>query len=145
VACLWPMQEICKVQGAFDKNMELLNPSLTLVGCTQTLTLFMYIFNLTTSSSDQQTRLWYIKVLVRILLCRMPPHFCWLCLSGTWERDFKMMYYSSFGPTFEEWSSNVIVHQGYRKVTLCFIPLSPLLSPPTPSFSGIHKVRKFYY
>jgi hypothetical protein len=31
------------------------------------------------------------------------------------------------------------------KVTLGFTPLSRLLSPPIPSFSGICKVRKFYF
>ncbi len=85
-----PFRRYAKCKGAFDKNMELLNPSLTLVvRCAQTLTLsciFSTLQPLLFFGPTDKVTLWYIKVLVRILLCRILPHFCWLCLSGTWER-----------------------------------------------------------
>jgi hypothetical protein len=133
-----PFRRYAKCKGAFDKNMELLNPSLTLVvRCAQTLTLsciFSTLQPLLFFGPTDKVTLWYIKVLVRILLCRILPHFCWLCLSGTWER-FQSECTLHLVPRFEEWSSNVIVHHGYRNVTLCFIPSLLLcfrpLSPPS--------------
>jgi hypothetical protein len=134
VACLWPMQKICKVQGAFDKNMELLNPSLTLVRCAQTLTLSCIFSTLQPLLRTNRQGCGTLRYLCAHSSLSESPHtFVGTACQGL-GRDFKMMYILFI------WFH--ISRNGHQmllciRVTLCFIPyllcFRPLSSPSVVS------------